>query len=126
MRLEPPLQQPPMTLPAPHDMPEVEERIACILVVEDSIALRLALAEWLRQAGYAVLEAASADEAVILLNSLMMIDLVITDIEMPGALNGYDLVRHIQQMSALLPIITVSGNVPGQKLHEVGIIEFFR
>jgi CheY-like chemotaxis protein len=54
--------------------------MARILVLEDNVLLRYILAEWLRTDGFDVVEAASADEAVSILSSVIGVDLVITDV----------------------------------------------
>jgi CheY-like chemotaxis protein len=68
---------------------EVQETI---LVVEDDVLVRMPIAHYLRDCGYKVVEAANADEAVtVLSHKETVIDLVFTDIEMPGALDGFGL-----------------------------------
>ncbi len=81
-----------------------------ILVVEDSFDLRFTLSEWLRNQKYIVYEATSADEAKTLLSSSFSIDMVITDIEMPGSINGLGLVDYIKESKPCLNIAVVSGN----------------
>lgn len=98
----------------------------CILVVEDTFILRYSLSGWLRHAGYNVVEAASADEAIILLSSPVGIDLVITDVEMPGRLDGYGLVEYISRAFTKLPVIIVSGNAPRRQADKRSVFRFFR
>jgi CheY-like chemotaxis protein len=57
--------------------------MAYILVAEDDPVLRHALAEGLRLERHDVMEAASADEAAAILASAAVVDLVITDVQMP-------------------------------------------
>jgi CheY-like chemotaxis protein len=60
-----------------------------VLVVEDEVLLRLSIAAYLRDCGYRVIEAADADEAVLVLKQPDVdIDVLFTDIEMPGAMDG--------------------------------------
>ena len=59
-----------------------------ILIVEDEILVRMAAAEHLRVAGYSVLEATNATEAVRLIVANRSIELVFTDIHMPGEMDG--------------------------------------
>jgi two-component system, response regulator PdtaR len=59
-----------------------------ILVVEDQIITRVAVAEELRDHGYKVIEAGTADEALGILRAAIPVDVVLTDLEMPGSLNG--------------------------------------
>lgn len=61
-----------------------------VLVVEDEVLLRLVVAEYLRDCGFKVIEAAHADEAVMVLKQPdLRIDVLFSDIEMPGSLDGF-------------------------------------
>jgi CheY-like chemotaxis protein len=62
-----------------------------ILVVEDDIFVRLDIAEYLRDCGYRVIEAGTAAEAIDVLESNVPIDLVFSDIQMPGEMDGFGL-----------------------------------
>jgi CheY-like chemotaxis protein len=84
--------------------------MARILVVEDDVLLRYALCQRLRTTGHDVAEAATGDEAKIILSSRAEIDLVVTDMQMPGATDGASLARHIRSAFPALPVIIVSGN----------------
>jgi CheY-like chemotaxis protein len=65
-----------------------------VLVVEDEVLVRLAIAEYLRDCGYRVIEASSADEAILVLQQPeLTIDVVFTDIEMPGPMDGFGLAQ---------------------------------
>ena len=56
-----------------------------ILVVEDEILIRVPISQYLRDCGYKVIEAANADEAMTALqHKETIVDLVFSDIEMPG------------------------------------------
>lgn len=57
-----------------------------ILVVDDEILLRLSIADEFRAYGYAVVEAANADEALSILQSGTVIHAVFTDVRMPGSM----------------------------------------
>ena len=65
-----------------------------ILLVEDQTLVRLALAHHLGECGYAVLEAENADEALVLLGRHPEIDVVFTDVQMPGSMDGLGLAEH--------------------------------
>jgi len=99
--------------------------MARILVVEDDVFLRYALAEWLRAEGHEVAEAVSGDEAATVLYSIMTVDLVITDVQMPGSLNGLQLARNIRAAFPSLPVIVVSGQPRPTSFDEVGAAAFF-
>jgi len=64
-----------------------------VLVVEDNAGLRRIVVRQLRDAGYHVLEAPDAEAAMQIINSAELIDLLLTDIVMPGAMDGRDLAR---------------------------------
>lgn len=69
-----------------------------VLVVEDEVLVRMAVAQQLRECGYIVAEAANADEAVtVLQHSTNRIHIVMTDIEMPGSMDGFALATWIRQ-----------------------------
>ena len=80
-----------------------------VLVVEDNVILRYTLAHWLRVTGHDVTEAASADEAHAVLQSIIIIDIVVTDVEMPGSMSGLELTTYLRETYPLLPVIVVSG-----------------
>jgi two-component system, response regulator PdtaR len=92
-------------------MSETEEakQPKSVLVVEDNGPLRFTLCEWLRSLNYNVVEATSADDAVMILESAIIIDFVVTDIQMPGKMDGLDLVRYINSSLPGLNVIAVSG-----------------
>ncbi|MEK9967927.1 MAG: response regulator [Ferrovibrio sp.] len=74
------------------DDPEV------ILIVEDEILIRMVIADYLRDCGYKVIEAASGDEALVLLQQKdITIDIVFSDIEMPGDTDGFKLSQWLRQ-----------------------------
>ncbi|WP_052699202.1 response regulator [Hyphomicrobium sp. 99] len=79
-----------------------------ILVVEDEVLIRLHLAEELRDAGYTVVEAADGHEAMKLLTSLNEIGLLLTDIRMPGSVDGIDLARWVRGKFPEIKIVLVS------------------
>jgi CheY-like chemotaxis protein len=101
--------------------------MARILIVEDEVLTRFTLAEWLRAEGHDVVEAVSADEAVVVLASPMVeVDAVISDVQMPGSMNGLEFARHIHKEFPALPVILVSGHVLENEAKEAGAALFFR
>ena len=82
-----------------------------VLVVEDEILVRLSLAETLRDEGFSVVEAANGDEAVAVLASSAPVDIVLTDVNMPGSLDGMALGRYVRSARPGLKVIVVSGRV---------------
>lgn len=81
-----------------------------ILVVEDETFIRMDVAEMLRAAGFDILEAANADEAIHLLESHSDIGLIFTDIDMPGSMNGLKLAAAVRDRWPPVKIIATSGH----------------
>jgi CheY-like chemotaxis protein len=88
-----------------------------VLFVEDDVLVRLSTAELLRDEGYLVLEAVDAGEALTLLATGHPIDLVITDIRMPGPMNGLDLCTAVKDSRANLPVVLFSSHLPDGVSH---------
>ena len=81
-----------------------------ILVVEDEVLIRLVIAEYLRECGYRVHEAVSAEEAILILQSPeVSIDIVFSDVEMPGGMDGFGLARWIRANLPQIQVILTSG-----------------
>ena len=80
-----------------------------VLLVEDEVIIRSLVAEHLRECAFTVIEAANAEEAITVLSSQAHIDLVFSDITMPGEMDGLALVRWIRQRSPRMPVILTSG-----------------
>ena len=87
-------------------MPAVAPR--AILLVEDEVFARLATAGDLMEAGFQVIQAGTADEALIVLRSSAKIDLVLSDIRMPGTLDGCDLAKMIHATWPTIRVIILS------------------
>lgn len=81
-----------------------------VLLVEDELLIRLMLAEVLAEGGFAVQEAASGDEAGALIRSSpATFSLLVTDIHMPGALDGLQVARLMRACRPRVPVIYMSG-----------------
>lgn len=85
-----------------------------ILLVEDEVLIRLLIAEQLRDAGYLIIEAANADEAVKVLSSRLDIDCVISDIRMPGSMDGLGLAAFIRSEHPTIKVVLASGHFQGK------------
>jgi CheY-like chemotaxis protein len=94
----------------PPGKPEASPR-KCILVVEDELLIRIMVSDELRDAGYDVIEACSADEAVTILTSPVRIDLIVSDVRMPGSLDGLGLLSVARERFPALPVIITSGHL---------------
>ena len=80
-----------------------------ILLVEDKKEMRRALAMQLADLGFRAIEAESAKEALSLLEDDVPVDLMLTDIVMPGGMDGRDLARNAREQYPNLPIMFMSG-----------------
>jgi two-component system, response regulator PdtaR len=80
-----------------------------VLVVEDEPIVRMDLATSLDGAGFDVLEAANAHDAIAMLAAERRIQLVVTDIEIPGSMDGLALARMVRDRWPPVHIIAVSG-----------------
>jgi CheY-like chemotaxis protein len=89
--------------------PDILERGSTILVVEDEVLIRMAVADFLRDGGYRVLEASNAAEAQKVMATAEPIALVFTDITMPGAMDGLGLAAWIRRQYPAVEIILTSG-----------------
>lgn len=95
----------------PVPTPQQGERRA-VLVVDDEVLLRLSITDALRDHGFTVFEAASADEARELILAGVEIDAVFTDISMPGEMDGEAFVLWLVDNKIDVPVVMTSGE-PG-------------
>ncbi|AUW41300.1 response regulator [Rhizobium ruizarguesonis] len=82
---------------------------AIVLVVEDSTIIRMGAVDLVVSAGYEALEACDADEAIRILESRNDIDLVFTDVQMPGTMDGIKLSHYIRDRWPPVRLIVASG-----------------
>jgi len=82
-----------------------------ILIVENEAIICLELAHWLEKLGSEVLLANDAEQAIALLGARPDIRLLITDIQMPGSMDGVRLAHHVRDRWPPVQIIVVSGMV---------------
>ncbi len=80
-----------------------------VLVVEDSPMIRMGAVDLVQSAGYEALEASNADEAIRVLESRNDIDLVFTDVQMPGTMDGIKLSHYIRDHWPPVKLIVASG-----------------
>ena len=83
---------------------------AVVLVVEDNTIIRMGAVELVLWAGYEALEARNADEAIRILETRDDVDLVFTDVEMPGTMDGIKLSHHIRDRWPPVKLIVASGD----------------
>jgi PAS domain S-box-containing protein len=80
----------------------------CILVVEDEPGVRMTVIELLHELGYRVLEAASGPDAMSVMEGMPHIDLLVTDVGLPG-MNGRELAEHARQQRPALKVLFMTG-----------------
>jgi len=80
-----------------------------VLVVEDNTIVRMGAIDLVLTAGYEALEARDADEAIRFLESRDDIDLVFTDVQMPGTMDGIKLSHYIRDRWPPVKIMVASG-----------------
>ena len=80
-----------------------------ILVVEDDGLIRMDLVDTLADAGFDVLEAANADDALTVLEATPQVSALLTDIDMPGSMNGIGLAQIAASRWQSCRIVVISG-----------------
>ncbi len=85
-----------------------------VLLVEDEPLVRLLGADVLEDAGFEVIEATNADEAIALLKRHHDVRVLWTDVDMPGSLNGFEFARFVSQGWPEVAVLVTSGKMaPG-------------
>jgi CheY-like chemotaxis protein len=90
--------------PVPH-----QQSSGVVLLVEDEPLVRLVTADILLEANFRVIEAGDAEEALRVLKAEVAIDVLLSDVEMPPGMNGYELVGHVHREWPEVEIIVSSG-----------------
>lgn len=90
---------------------EVQPPLPAILVVDDEALLRLNLSDYLQDHGFKVLEASTGDEALAIMAAPdFKVDLVFTDVMMPGVTDGLALAKWIAENQPTVAVIVTSGD----------------
>jgi CheY-like chemotaxis protein len=92
-----------------------------VLLVEDEGVVRLVAGDALQDEGFEVIEAWNGDEAAQILDSLHNIDVLFTDVRMPGSLDGVDLANLARRRFPTLPVLVVSGFAKGLQSRLAGL-----
>ena len=82
-----------------------------VLIVEDELLLRMNAVDMIKSAGFEVVEAENADEAIEILEIRRDITVVFTDIQMPGSMDGLKLARAVRGRWPPIKIVATSGLV---------------
>jgi CheY-like chemotaxis protein len=80
-----------------------------ILVVEHDILVRTVVAAYLRECGYDVVESAKAEEAIAVLQSDVRIDIVFSEVSLPGGLDGFGLAQRVRREHPGIKVILTAG-----------------
>ena len=119
MSVVPALPVTPSVLAAPEVIVKpVEARRPKILVVEDQEAVRAVACGFLEDFGYEIVEAGDGFQALAVLQEQDDIDLMFSDVVMPGGMNGFDLAQAAQSLKPLLKIVHTSGYPKGAMVHQ--------
>jgi CheY-like chemotaxis protein len=81
-----------------------------VLVVEDETLIRLDIVEQLAAAGFEVLQASNADEAIFVLETNLLVHIVFTDVDMPGSMDGIKLAQAVRGRWPPIKIVVASGH----------------
>jgi len=91
--------------------PFEDQRRHTVLIVDDEPAIRGFLYDYLSECGFNPVAVESGDAAVKLLESGQTIDLVFSDVRMPGTLDGFGLARWVMEHRPGLPVLLASGDL---------------
>lgn len=87
-----------------------------VLLVEDEVMISSLVADCLTAAGFIVHEVTTADEALRYIKSGADIDVLFTDINLPGGMTGAELARRARALKPELPVVYASGRYRGDDL----------
>jgi CheY-like chemotaxis protein len=91
------------------------DTIPLVLVVEDKPLQRLDAVSMIESAGFEAIGAKNADDAIAILELHQRIEIVFTDIRMPGSMDGLKLAEAINARWPSIPVVATSGNVLGEE-----------
>lgn len=97
-----------------------------VLVVEDDAMIRMDVVSMIEDAGFVVVEAANADDAIVLLERRSDITTIFTDIEMPGSMDGLKLAFAVRHRWPPVSIIIASGRIRPQPHEMPTEVQFVR
>jgi len=87
-----------------------------VLIVEDETLISHLVADWLNERGFAVHEAASGDEALAYIEQGGPVDVMFTDVNLPGSLSGAELAAAVRALRPELPIVYASGRYAADQI----------
>jgi DNA-binding NtrC family response regulator len=86
-----------------------DQFLGIVLLIEDEPLVRLVAADVLVDANFRVIEAANAEEALTILRAGIEVDVLVSDVEMPPGINGYELARQVHEQWPAIEILITSG-----------------
>lgn len=92
-------------------MAQSEIKRPVVLIVEDEFLIRMDAVEMVQAAGFDVVEASNADEAILILEDRLDITVVFTDIQIPGSMDGLKLAAAIRGRWPPIKIVATSGRI---------------
>ncbi len=105
--------------PAPEAGPQTSGAGETVLLVEDQDGVRAVTAEHLRESGYTVLDVADGAAALRLLRPGARVDLLVTDVGLPGGMNGRQVADAARERRPGLPVLFITGYADGVLDHQL-------
>lgn len=96
--------------------------VPTVLIVEDEVLVRTATAKYLRDYGFEILEAVTADQALELLRAGLRVQAVFTDVKLPGSRSGADLAEIIRMDYRHIKVLLTSGVAPFPEVEGVTLL----
>ena len=100
------------------------QTLQTVLVVEDEVFIRMSTVATLEDAGYSVLEAQDSADALRVLASHDEVRIIVTDVRMPGEMDGLGLVAWLQRERPALCALVVSANSCAEAAYKAGARAF--
>jgi PAS domain S-box-containing protein len=95
----------------------------CVLLVEDEAEVRDVTIEQFRAAKFRVIEAHNAEAAMRLLQSGTQLDILVSDVRLPGSMDGVQLAEMARKLRPALPVVLISGYADGRTLPGAPLID---
>jgi len=105
-------------------MDVVANRRPIVLVVEDNSLVRIVIANFLESAGFMVIQAADGAAALVVLASGADFNILFTDVQMPGPIDGVGVAERVREQHPGMPIVVTSGHGVPEVLPEGGRFVF--
>lgn len=104
--------------------PQSTDGSAYVLVVDDEYLVRMMVCDCLRETGLKVMEACSGDDALCTLQAGVPVDVILSDVRMPGSIDGLGLLQQSRAAYPDLPVIIMSGHLSADDALSKGAMHF--